>query len=257
VAEHGTPLLEATTVSVRFGGITALKDVSLVAHEGEAVGLVGPNGAGKTTLFDCISGRLRPAGGHVSFAGRRIDDLPVYRRARLGIGRTFQRIEVFPEMTVREHLVVAERARSGQGALWKDLLNMGRPKPEELARVEELLELVGLGRVADAPVASLGLGMCRLVELARALAGEPRLLLADEPSSGLDPHETEVLADVLRALQRDRGMALLLVEHDLQMVARTVDRVVVIDVGTVIADGPFDAVIADPEVQRAYLGRSA
>ncbi|MHB8328647.1 MAG: ABC transporter ATP-binding protein [Acidimicrobiales bacterium] len=250
-------LLEARRISVRFGGVKALDDVSLTLRAGEAVALVGPNGAGKTTLFDCICGHVRAEGGSVWFDGRRIDAMGPYLRARLGIGRTFQRIEVFPELTVRDHMLVAERARRGDGALWKDLLNLGSPRPEEIERVDEALKMVGLAGLADTPVAALGLGLCRLVELGRALAREPRLLLADEPSSGLDPHETSALAEVLRSVQRERGMALLLVEHDLQMVARTVDRVVVLDVGHVIADGPFDDVITRPEVRRAYLGRSA
>ena len=253
----GAALLEARGISVRFGGVQALDGVSLGVGAGEAVGLVGPNGAGKTTLFDCITGRTRPNAGSVVFDGTRLDGMAAHRRARLGIGRTFQRIEVFPELTVREHLLVAERSRRGDGALWKDLLNMGMAKPDELERVDAVVELVGLGRVADLPVAALGLGTCRLVELGRALACEPRVLLADEPSSGLDMHETEALATVLRTVQHERGMAVLLVEHDLQMVARTVDRVVVLDVGQVIAEGSFDDVIALPEVRRAYLGRTA
>jgi branched-chain amino acid transport system ATP-binding protein len=154
-------------------------------------------------------------------------------------------------------MIVAERARRGDGALWKDLLNMARPKPEELAHVEAVLELVGLTELAEAPVASLSLGHCRLVELGRALCGEPRLLLADEPSSGLDMTETAALAGVLRSVQREQGMAVLLVEHDMAMVHTAVDRVVVLDVGEIIAQGTFEAVVADPEVRRAYLGRTA
>lgn len=256
-AAAARPLLEVHEVSIHFGGIKALTDVSLAVGRGESVGLVGPNGAGKTTLFDCISGRRRPDTGTVVFEGSRIDGLPAYRRARLGIARTFQRVEVFPELTVLEHLLVAERARRGDGALWKDLLNMGGPKPDELAKVDAVAELVSVRDLLDVPVAALGLGMCRLVELGRALACEPRLLLADEPSSGLDVHETDALAGVLRAVQRDRGMAVLLVEHDLQMVATTVDRVVVLDLGQVIAEGPFDRIIDDPHVRHAYLGRPA
>lgn len=250
-------LLDVRDVSVNFGGIKALADVSLAVGAGESVGLVGPNGAGKTTLFDCISGRRRPSSGSVRFDGRRIDGLAAHERARLGIARTFQRVEVFPELTVLEHLLVAERARRGDGALWKDLLNMGSPKADELSKAEAVAELVGVRDLLDVPVAALGLGMCRLVELGRALACEPRLLLADEPSSGLDIHETEALAGVLRTVQRDRGMAVLLVEHDLQMVATTVDRVVVLDLGQVIAEGSFERIIDDPHVQHAYLGRPA
>jgi branched-chain amino acid transport system ATP-binding protein len=256
-ADGPPPLLDARSVSIRFGGVAALKDVSLSLAAGEAVGLVGPNGAGKTTLFNCMCGQLRPSGGTVSFDGQVIDDMPAYLRARLGIRRTFQRVEVFPELSVRDHMIVAERARRGDGALWKDLLNMARPRPEELAQVDKVLDLVGLTEMADVPVAALSLGHCRLVELGRALCGEPRLLMADEPSSGLDINETAALAGVLRSVQREHGMAVLLVEHDMEMVKTAVDRVVVLNVGEIIAEGSFDAVVADPEVRRAYLGRSA
>jgi len=251
------PLLEVRDVSMRFGGLQALNTVSLSVGPGEAVGIVGPNGAGKTTLFNCVCGTLRPSSGSVSFEGRVIDHLAPYRRARLGIRRTFQRVEVFPEMTVRDHVLVAERARRGDGRLWKDLLNRGSARPDELTQAEAVLELVGLDELAEVPVAALSLGHCRLVELARALAGTPRLLLADEPSSGLDIHETNHLADVLRRVGQERHMAVLLVEHDLPMVARTVDRVVVLDFGEQIATGTLDEVMADPAVRRAYLGGAA
>jgi branched-chain amino acid transport system ATP-binding protein len=183
--------------------------------------------------------------------------IPTYKRARLGIGRTYQRVEVFPDMTVRDHLLVAERARQRQGRLWKDLCNRSAPTAEENRRVDAVLELVGIGDRADAPVSSLGLGSCRLVELARALVSDPVLLLADEPSSGLDVHETHELSQVLRMLQRERGMAVLLVEHDLSMVGSVVDRTIVMNLGTVIAEGSFDEVMADPAVRQAYLGLSA
>ena len=251
------PLLDARSISIRFGGIAALKDVSVTVAAGEAVGLVGPNGAGKTTLFNCMCGQLRPSGGTVSFDGHVLDDMPAHMRARLGIRRTFQRVEVFPELSVRDHMIVAERARRGDGALWKDLLNMAKPRPDELAGADAVIELLGLTEMADIPVAALSLGHCRLVELGRALCGEPRLLMADEPSSGLDMSETAALAAVLRLVQRDRGMAVLLVEHDMEMVRAAVDRVVVLDVGEVIAQGTFEGVVADPEVRRAYLGRTA
>jgi branched-chain amino acid transport system ATP-binding protein len=251
------PLIDARSVSIHFGGVAALKDVSVSVAAGEAVGLVGPNGAGKTTLFNCMCGQLRPSSGSVSFDGQVIDDLPAHMRARLGIRRTFQRVEVFPEMTARETMLVAERARRGDGALWKDLLNMAKPRPQELDHAAEVLDLVGLTDLADVPVAALSLGHCRLVELGRALCGEPRLLMADEPSSGLDHVETAALAGVLRSVQREQGMAVLLVEHDMEMVRTAVDRVVVLNVGEIIAEGTFESVVADPEVRSAYLGRSA
>jgi branched-chain amino acid transport system ATP-binding protein len=251
------PLLDVRALSMAFGGVLAVQDVTFTVDAGESVGLVGPNGADKTTVFNCVGGQLRPQAGDVVFAGRDLDHLPVYRRARLGIGRTYQRVEVFPDMTVRDHMLVAERAHRRDGRLWKDLLNLSAPTPEETRRAQEVLELVGLGDNADTPVSALGLGSCRLVELGRALVGEPTLLMADEPSSGLDVHETRELAKVLRTLQRDQGMAVLLVEHDLGMVAEVVDRAIVMDLGTVIAQGSFDEVMADPHVRHAYLGVSA
>jgi branched-chain amino acid transport system ATP-binding protein len=255
---NGTaPLLDARDISIRFGGVAALKDVSVSVGPGEAVGLVGPNGAGKTTLFNCLCGQLRNDTGTVMFDGTCLDGMPAHLRARLGIRRTFQRVEVFPELTVRDHFIVAERARRGDGALWKDLLNMGRPKRDELEHVDEVLGLVGLSDLALLPVAALSLGHCRLVELGRALVGRPKLLMADEPSSGLDISETAALCQVLRKVQREQNMAVLLVEHDMEMVRLAVDRVVVLDVGAVIAEGTFAAVVANPEVRRAYLGRTA
>jgi len=251
------PLLDVRGVTKRFDGITAVQDVTFQVAPGESVGLIGPNGAGKTTLFNCIGGQLRPDDGVVVLDGRDLDHLPPYRRARLGLGRTYQRVEVFPELTVRDHLVVAERARRGDGRLWKDLLGRAAPRPDELAHVDQVVDLVGLGDVAGTPVAALGLGLCRLVELARALVGEPRLLMADEPSSGLDVHETHELAAVLRTLQTERHMAVLLVEHDLRMVGEVVDKAIVMDLGRVIAEGPFDRVMAEGAVRRAYLGQSA
>ncbi len=159
-------------------------------------------------------------------------------------------------MSVRDHLMVAERARRGEGRLWRDLLNMSKPTTDELERVDATLELVG--HHAGWPTSSvnaLGLGHCRLVELARALAAEPKILLADEPSSGLDLHETAEVAAVLRTVQRERGTAVLLVEHDLTMVADVVDRTVVMDLGAMLAEGTFDEVMANPAVRDAYLGQ--
>jgi branched-chain amino acid transport system ATP-binding protein len=250
-------LLEVSSVSVRFGGILALSDVSLTVANGETVGLVGPNGAGKTTLFNCICGNISSYKGRVSYCGKRIDGMPAFRRARLGIARTFQRVEVFSEMTVREHMLVAERARTREGALWKDLLNMGKPSAGELEKSDQMIALVGLSDFAETPVAALSLGLCRLVELGRALTLEPKLLLADEPSSGLDTRETTEVAALLRRIQSERGTAILLVEHDLDMVSEVVDRVLVLDFGNVIASGPMNEVIEDPTVRRAYLGQSA
>ncbi|HWW53879.1 MAG TPA: ABC transporter ATP-binding protein [Acidimicrobiales bacterium] len=250
-------LLEASDISKRFGGITALSQLSLMVDEGEAVGLVGPNGAGKTTLFNCLLGLLRPDTGTVVFDGHDLTGMPIYRRARLGIGRTFQRLELFTEMTTREHLLVAERARHRTGSLWRDLLNKGGPSADELVRVDRMLELLGIGDVADVPAEALSLGHGRVVELGRALMTEPRLLLLDEPSSGLDRTETAALAAVLDRIRTERGTAVLLVEHDLELVQRVVNRLYVLDFGQLIAEGETTAVMSDAGVRKAYLGTVA
>ena len=248
-------LLEARDISKRFGGIKALERVSLSVDAGEAVGLVGPNGAGKTTLFNCLLGLLRPDAGTVTFKGTDLTRLPIHRRARLGIGRTFQRVELFAEMTVRGHLLVAERTRSGEGGLVADLLNRGRPRPDEQARAQAVIDLLGLGPEADLPVEALSLGHARLVELGRALMTEPDLLLLDEPSSGLDRVEGLALAGILDTVRRERDTAVLLVEHDLEMVQRVAARLYVLDFGSVLASGPVGEVLGDHRVRRAYLGQ--
>ena len=250
-----TPLLKLHNVCKSFGGIQAVSSITFDVFAGESVGLVGPNGAGKTTLFNCVCGQLRPEQGDIVFDGVALTGLPTYKRARLGIGRTYQRVEVFMDMSVRDHLMVAERSRRGEGRLWRDLCNMSKTTKDEEERVDAVLELVGISQLADTSVNALGLGNCRLVELARALATEPKILLADEPSSGLDLRETSELAAVLRTVQRERGTAVLLVEHDLAMVAEVVDRAVVMDLGAMLAQGTFDEVMADPQVRDAYLGQ--
>ena len=247
-------VLEATGVAKHFAGIVALDDVSLRVDTGERVGLIGPNGAGKTTFFNCVLGLLRPDRGQVLLEGRDISDLPVHARARLGIGRTFQRIELFSESTVREHLLIAERTRRGDGRLWKDLVGRGRPRPDEIARCDEVLGLLGLADLADEPIERLSLGKGRLVEVGRALMTDPKLLLLDEPSSGLDRDETAHLARTLREVQSEKGFAILLVEHDVELVSSFTERSYVLDFGCLIAAGPTAEVMASDEVRTAYFG---
>jgi branched-chain amino acid transport system ATP-binding protein len=249
-----TKLLEASGITKRFAGITALNGVDLDVERGEMVGLIGPNGAGKTTLFNCLLGMLRPEQGTVVFDGREIGGLPVYKRARLGFGRTFQRLELFAGTTVRDHFMVAERQRNRSGRLWKDLLNLSNPTSEEEGRVEAMITLLGLEREADRPVEMLSLGRGRLVELGRALMTQPKLLLLDEPSSGLDVKETAALAERLASVQEQHEFAVLLVEHDVEMVQSLVTRLYVLDFGTRIAAGPTDEVLSDATVRKAYLG---
>lgn len=247
------PLLEARGVAKRFGGIVALEDVSLEVDRGESVGLIGPNGAGKTTLFDCLNGVRRCDAGEIRLEGRRIEGLSVYAHARAGIGRTFQRLELFAAMTAREHLMVAERVHRGDGRLWKDLIGRGRANAP-VTRVEALLSELGLDSVADDPIESLSQGKGRLVELGRALVQEPLLLLLDEPSSGLDTAETAEFAEVLVRVRSARTTAIVLVEHDIDLVRRVVERAYVLDFGRVIATGPIAEVLAASTVRRAYLG---
>ena len=247
-------LLDAVGITRSFSGIRALDDVTLRVVEGERVGLIGPNGAGKTTLFNCILGSLRPDSGSVILNGVDLGSLPVHRRARMGMGRTFQRIELFSDTSVAEHLLIAERVRQGNGALWKDLLGRGRPTSDEIRRCAEVLDLLGLTDLADEPIETLSLGQGRLVEVGRALVTGPRLLLLDEPSSGLDRAETDALAATLAEIQREKGFAVLLVEHDVELVAAFTDRTYVLDFGRLIANGPTEEMMADAEVRRAYLG---
>jgi branched-chain amino acid transport system ATP-binding protein len=239
------PLLVAHGITKQFGGITALDHVDMDVAAGESVGVVGPNGAGKTTLFNCLFGLEAPDEGSVVFDGRRIDRLPVWKRSRLGIGRTFQRMELFEGMTVADHLLVAEQAASGTVRIWRDFIHRGGPSPAELRHVEQVLELLGLAALAGRPVDTLDLGHARLVELGRAMMGTPRLLMLDEPSSGLDAEDTDRLARILGETRRTTGVAVVLVEHDLALVESAVDRLYVLNFGKVLATGAVDEVLAD------------
>jgi branched-chain amino acid transport system ATP-binding protein len=237
-------VLEVVDVSVNFGGINALTDVRLSAREGRITGLIGPNGAGKTTLFNVITGLQEPTNGHVWIGDEDVSGLAPYKRARRGIARTFQRLEVFGSLTVFENiLAAAEFHRS-----WSD------QEVEHPRRVAtEIVQRVGLTPVVDARVDALPTGLARLVELGRGLATRPRLLLLDEVGSGLNHHETAALGDLMLELTRD-GTAILLVEHDVELVMRVCDRIFVLDFGRIIASGTPEQVQQDPAVQAAYLG---
>ena len=245
--------LRCVGLTKRFGGLTAVDDVSLEVEAGELVGLIGPNGAGKTTVFGLLAGETAATGGSVLLDERSIDDLPAHRRARRGIARTYQRLEVFPDLTVLDHLLVAQAGHRGSTGVVRDLVGRGGPTRDEIGRSMAVLERVGIVDVADTVVARLSLGSCRLVELARALVTSPSVLLADEPSSGLDAAESGRVAELLSSLSDD-GLAIMLIEHDLDLVAAVSDRVVVMDLGAVVADGSFSEVMADPKVRTAYLG---
>jgi branched-chain amino acid transport system ATP-binding protein len=238
------PLLEVRGVTVRFGGNIALVDVDLVARAGEVTGLIGPNGAGKTTLFNVICGLQRPDAGIVRIDGRDVTRLLSYKRARSGLARTFQRLELFTLLDVRSNIRVAadiERRHRGDRTL----------DPNRVA--DEIIERVGLSAVADARVDQLPTGQARLVEVGRALASRPRVLLLDEPASGQDEAETEAFALLLRQLAAD-GLAVVLVEHDVRLVLRVSDEVCVLDFGQVLAVGPPAEIQRDEAVIAAYLG---
>ena len=250
-------LLHASEIGKNFGSLRALDDMFIDINAGERVGLIGPNGAGKTTFFNCLLGVLKPDTGVITFDGKEVNDLPVYKRARLGFGRTFQRIELFSGLTVREHLIVAERSRNGRGSFIKDILWQGSPNKAEKAACNEVLELLGLGDVAEEAIDSLSLGKGRLVEIARALMVQPKLLLLDEPSSGLDIHETEAFAQALLRIQQERQFAVLLVEHDVDLVSSFTQRAYVMDLGCHIINGNTSEIMKSAEVRRAYLGEGA
>ncbi len=249
-----TAVLVASGITKKFAGIAALIDAGLSVEEGERVGLIGPNGAGKTTLFNCILGVTPIDGGTVTFDGRDVTADRVDQRARAGIGRTFQRIELFADSTVLDHLLIAERFRNGSGRFWKDLLGMGRPTAAERERADEVLTLLGLEDLAAEPVERLSLGQCRLLEVGRALMTQPKLLLLDEPSSGLDRAETAALAGTLREVQQQQGFAILLVEHDVDLVRSFTTRSYVLDFGHIVSEGPTAEVLASDVVRSAYLG---
>ena len=249
-----TALLRTRGIRKKFAGIVALDSVDIDVEPGERVGLIGPNGAGKTTFFNCILGVLGTDGGRVEFDGVDVSGRRVHERARLGIGRTFQRIELFPDSTVRDHLVIADRARRNERKWFSDIRLLGRPRAEELHRTDEILELLGLRELADEPIERLSLGQGRLVEVGRALMTQPRLMLLDEPSSGLDRTETAALATTLREVQEDRGFAILLVEHDIELVSSFTNRSYLLDFGRMLVSGTTAEVMASPEMRHAYLG---
>jgi ABC-type branched-subunit amino acid transport system ATPase component len=254
--------MAASGVTVRYGGLMALSNVSVEVETGTVVGLVGPNGAGKSTLLGVLSGLVQPNDGDIWLQGKEVTNASPRARAKLGLARTFQQPELFLGLTVREHLVVAHRARVAPRRMWRDMFDprsLLPPSKAENERVDGLLELLTLTRVAKAPVAALPLGILRLVEMGRALATDPQVLLLDEPLSGLDMKASQHLLTLFRSVvdSADAPISLLIVEHDVGAVLALSDRVVVLDFGECIATGTPEEIRLDERVRSAYLGDAA
>ena len=253
------PLLAFDQVTLRFGGVTALSDVSFDVRAGELLAVIGPNGAGKTSIFNCLSGVYRPTAGAIRFRGERIDRASPVSIARRGVARTFQNLALFHDLTVLDNVLLGRHALMSTGylaaALW-----LGKAKREELehrARCEEILELLELESYRFAHVATLPYGVRKRLELARALAMEPTLLLLDEPVAGMNQEESEDMARFILEIRREFGVAVLLVEHDMHLVMDLADRVLALDFGRVLRVGTPDDVRGDAAVIEAYLGGAA
>jgi branched-chain amino acid transport system ATP-binding protein len=255
---HPSVILNVEGLEKRFGGITALTDYSVKIHRGELVGLIGPNGAGKTTVFNLLSGVLKPTGGRIYFNNRDITRLRPDQNTALGIARTFQNIRLFKELSVLDNIKVAFHMRLGRD-LWKTLFHTSQYRQAEIEmrqRSYEIMELFGLVSVKNLPAKNLPYGIQRRVEIARAMATLPKLLLLDEPSAGLNPNETEELVKILQNIHRENDLTIFLVEHDMKLIMAVCQKIQVLDRGRMLAMGAPDDVRHDLRVIEAYLGKS-
>ena len=252
-----SPILAAEGVSLRFGGVRALTDVSFAVNRGEIFSIIGPNGAGKTSMVNCVSGRYRPTDGSIRFDGQDITRISTNRRAGLGLGRTFQNLALFGHMSVLDNILVGRHHLLRSGFLRGMLYWVGGAQREELQHrreVEEIIDFLEIQHVRKAPAGTLPYGLRKRVELARAVALKPKLILLDEPMAGMNLEEKEDMARYIVDLNEEWGMTVLMIEHDMGVVMDISHRVMVLDFGRKIAEGTPEEVLAHPQVRRAYLG---
>ncbi len=250
----GERVLATHGLTVQFGGTRAVDSFDLELRAGEIVGLIGPNGAGKTTTLNACAGTVRPAAGRVELLGSDVSTWSPAHRARFGLGRTFQRFALCDSLSVAENVGLAAEARQAGGRPWKCFLAPRGGRAAQGARVAGALEVCGISDLAGRRVGSLSTGQRRLVELARAACGQSPVLLLDEPSSGLDPAETDTFARIVRGIVADTGASVLVVEHDMTLVREICAYLYVLDFGVHLCDGPTEAVLRDDRVRQAYLG---